>query len=100
MLPLVAAVGGLVGKCARVGRRRAKFSTPVSLICGGWLPQDPGFVAGERVSRPKFSLVGSGSACKTWCFAVFGWGLLGYASLSSRSSNARFWSSVGVVSCW
>jgi len=50
--------------------------------------------------KPKFSLVGSVSACKTWCFAVFGWGLLGYASLSSRSSNARFWSSVGVVSCW
>jgi RNA polymerase sigma-70 factor (ECF subfamily) len=50
--------------------------------------------------RPKFSLVRSVSACKTWCFAVFGWGLLGYASLSPRSSNARFWSSVGVVSCW
>ncbi len=50
--------------------------------------------------NPKFSLIASGCTCKTWCFAIFGWWLLGYASLSPRSSNARFWSSVGVVSCW
>jgi hypothetical protein len=49
---------------------------------------------------PKFSLVVSVYACKTWCFAIFGWRLLGYAGLTARSSNARFWTAVGVVSCW
>ena len=44
--PLGAVVWGLVRGVARVGRRRAKFSTSVSLICGGWLPQVPGCVAG------------------------------------------------------
>ena len=42
---------------ARVGRRRGKFSTSVSLICGGWLPQVPGCVAGWRVSRSGRGLV-------------------------------------------
>ncbi len=51
-------------------------------------------------ASPKFSLVESVCPCKTGCFAVFGWWLLGYAGLTARSSNARFWSSVGVVSCW
>ena len=43
---LAVVVWGLVRGVARVGRRRAKFSTSVSLICGGWLPQVPGCVAG------------------------------------------------------
>ena len=37
---------GVGEKCCSGGRRRAKFSTSVSLICGGWLPQVPGCVAG------------------------------------------------------
>ena len=54
--PLVAAVGGLVEVCSG-GEASAKFSTSVSLICGGWLPQVPGSVAGERVSRSGRGLV-------------------------------------------
>ena len=56
-VPLGAVVRGLVRRVARVGRRRAKFSTSVSLICGGWLPQVAGFVAGGRVSRIGRGLV-------------------------------------------
>jgi hypothetical protein len=50
MLPLVAAVGGLVEVCSggggdgRSSRRRSVSHA------GGWLPQVPGCVAGERVS--------------------------------------------------
>src|SRR5450755_2824246 len=56
-VPLGAVVSGVVRRVARVGRRRAKFSTSVSLIYGGWLPQVPGFVAGWRVSRTGRGLV-------------------------------------------
>jgi hypothetical protein len=40
MLPSLLPLGDW-WKFARVGRRRAKFSTSVSLICGGWLPHYP-----------------------------------------------------------